>query len=772
MSGAIAGRRSRRRTTTRPFIAVNTVMLWVTTVIAATALWPIYRSTAVIVLVVVALAVGSLIVIVSAQFRWPSFTVLLVSVAAFLLIGVPLAVPAKTQFGVLPTAEGLLDLVTGVALGWKQLLTISLPVGDYQALLVPALVLVLVTTIVGLTVALRAKYGELAVLAPIALFIVATAFGPRFPDRPLAAPIALLVAVLFWLVWFRWYRRRAAIRSLAAQSDGPGAESGLPGLRTVIAAAVILAIASTAAVAAVGAVPPSADRTVLRTSLEQPFDPRDYVSPLSGFRSYWKPPLLDDVLLRVTGLPEGARIRIATLDTYDGVVYAVGSDTVSSLSGSFTRVPSSVDQSEVTGDPVTVGITVQDYSGVWLPTVGKLESVAFAGADRDALRDSFYYNDTSGTAAVVRGLASGDRYTLEAVVPNQPTDAQLATLEPGTATVPSPRNVPDELTAKLDEYTTGIDGAGKRLVAMLAGLATDGYISHGGDDEPPSRSGHAADRIAELLSSPRMIGDAEQYAVAAALMADDLGFPARVVVGFAPTSGSVTGGDISAWIEVDTAQYGWVAIDPTTEAREIPEEDPQDNAQVARPQTIVPPPIVEDERFDRQATPDSQQELPADLNPVLLVLLAVAKGAAVVLLIAAIILAPFALIVAAKLRRRRLRRRAPDALQRISGGWQEFEDAVVDHGLSPAAASTRSEVAAIAGGVQSQVLAAVADRAIFAPDEPVDADADSVWRAVDELQASLDAGLTRWQRLRARISLRSLGGYSVSRLFRERKIGP
>ncbi len=772
MSGATAGRRSRRRTTTRAFIAVNTVMLWVTTVIAATALWPIYRSTAVIVLVVVALAVGSLIVIVSAQFRWPSFTVLLVSVAAFLLIGVPLAVPAKTQFGVLPTAEGLLDLVTGVALGWKQLLTISLPVGDYQALLVPALVLVLVTTIVGLTVALRAKYGELAVLAPIALFIVATAFGPRFPDRPLAAPIALLVAVLFWLVWFRWYRRRAAIRSLAAQSDGPGAESGLPGLRTVIAAAVILAIASTAAVAAVGAVPPSADRTVLRTSLEQPFDPRDYVSPLSGFRSYWKPPLLDDVLLRVTGLPEGARIRIATLDTYDGVVYAVGSDTVSSLSGSFTRVPSSVDQSEVTGDPVTVGITVQDYSGVWLPTVGKLESVAFAGADRDALRDSFYYNDTSGTAAVVRGLASGDSYTLEAVVPNQPTDAQLATLEPGTATVPSPRNVPDELTAKLDEYTTGIDGAGKRLVAMLAGLATDGYISHGGDDEPPSRSGHAADRIAELLSSPRMIGDAEQYAVAAALMADDLGFPARVVVGFAPTSGSVTGGDISAWIEVDTAQYGWVTIDPTPEAREIPEEDPQDNAQVARPQTIVPPPIVEDERFDRQATPDSQQELPADLNPVLLVLLAVAKGAAVVLLIAAIVLAPFALIVAAKLRRRRLRRRAPDALQRISGGWQEFEDAVVDHGLSPAAASTRSEVAAIAGGVQSQVLAAVADRAIFAPDEPVDADADSVWRAVDELQASLDAGLTRWQRLRARISLRSLGGYSVSRLFRERKIGP
>jgi hypothetical protein len=70
------------------------------------------------------------------------------------------------------------------------------------------------------------------------------------------------------------------------------------------------------------------------------------------------------------------------------------------------------------------------------------------------------------------------------------------------------------------------------------------------------------------------------------------------------------------------------------------------------------------------------------------------------------------------------------------------------------------------------VLAAVADRAIFATDAPLESDADSVWRAVDELQASLDTGLTRWQRLRARISLRSLGGYSVSRLFRERKSAP
>ncbi|CAN5620205.1 hypothetical protein BH10ACT7_BH10ACT7_12900 [soil metagenome] len=371
---------------------------------------------------------------------------------------------------------------------------------------------------------------------------------------------------------------------------------------------------------------------------------------------------------------------------------------------------------------------------------------------------------------MIGGLTTGDSYTLSAVVPNQPTRSELSSLDPGPALVPTSQEVPEELTARLEEYVTGIEEPGDRLVAMLAGLAADGYISHGiSDDEPPSRSGHAADRIAELLTAPRMIGDAEQYAVTAALMARDIGFPARVVIGFVPTGEQVRGEDISAWIEVNTAQYGWVTIDPNPPLREIPDELPEDTTQVARPPTIVPPPVVESEAFDRQSTPESQQELPTDLDPLVQLILAILRVAAWVLVAVAIVRAPFILIIAAKRRRRRLRLRAPTVLQQISGGWQEFEDAVIDHGLSPAASATRSEVASIAGGVQSQVLAAVADRAIFSPDEPQPSDADSVWRAVDELQGQLDHGLTRWQRIKAGISLRSLGGYSVRKLFTREK---
>lgn len=753
------------------FVAVNAAFLWLTTVIAATALWPIYRSAALVVLIAVALVTGSLIAILGAVFRWPSPVMLLASALVFLVIGVPLAVPSKALFGILPTPAGLLDLIAGVALGWKQLVTITLPVGDYEALLVPALVLVFGSTTIGLTVALRLRYGEAGVLAPVVVFVAAIAFGPQFPERPVPTAIALLVAVLFWLVWFRWHRRRRAIRLLAVASAGTGPvarpESGFAGLRTVVSAGVILALAAGGAVAAVQAMPPSTDRTVLRTSLEQPFDPRDYVSPLAGFRSYWQPGSVDEVLFEVTGLPDGGRIRLATLDTWDGVVYSVGSDRVTSESGSFTRVPSSFDQSDVVGDRVTIDVVIGAYAGVWLPTTGRFESVRFSAVDPAALREAFAYNDVSGTAAVVVGLGRGDSYALTAVLPTQPAASVLDTLEPGSAVVPEPATVPEELTAKLEQYASGVQGQGARLMAAIEGLAAEGYISHGvGDDEPPSRSGHASDRIAELLSAPRMIGDAEQYAVAAALMASEIGFPSRVVIGFAPTGTQVRGGDVAAWIEVDTDEYGWVALDPTPPVREIPEELPEDDAQVARPQTIVPPTVIEEDPLDRQSTPESEQELPPDLDPFLQGLFAVLRVTGWMLLVAAVLLAPFLVVIAAKLQRRRLRRRAPTPLARIRGGWQEFEDAVLDHGLSLAASSTRSEVAAVAGGGRSQVLAAVADRAVFAPGEPDAAEAERVWRTVEELQAALDDGLSRWQRLKARVSVRSLGGYSVRRLFK------
>ena len=751
-------------------VILNTAALWAATAVAAAAWWPIYQDLRFIVLAVVATLVGSAIAITGALLRWPSAIVAPVTVLAFAVLGVPLAVPDEAIGGLLPSLPGLLDLFSGVALGWKQLLTITLPVGSYQGLLVPALVLLLLSSVVSLTVALRARQGDLAVIAPVVVFVVGLAFGPRTAHWPLLLALGLLAVSLLWLLWRRWYRRRGAIRAL--QGAGPGAQPVL-GLRTVVSAVVIMAIAGAAAVAITAVVPPAGPREVLRSAVEQPFDPRDYPSPLSGFRQYLRDTAASEVMFTVSGLPEGARIRIATLDSYDGVVYAVGSARVTSESGAFTRVPYVYDQSAVAGEQVAVDVEIGAYSGVWLPTVGKFESVAFSGDRASTLRESFFYNDTASTAAVIGGVESGDAYRLEAVLPAQPTERQLAAATAGSATVPALGRVPAELATALEGYVSAADSQGARLLAMIDGLRSEGYISHGlGEEEPPSRSGHAADRITQLLSDQRMIGDAEQYAVTAALMARELGFPARVVVGFLPDdSGEVTGDMVTAWIEVSTAQYGWVALDPVPPVRDIPEEQPEDPSEVSRPQSVISPPDEERDLTDNQTPVETSQDDQPVVEGWLLVLLAVARVLGWTLLGVGLILAPFIVIIAAKLRRRQLRRRAASPLQQISGGWREFEDAALDHGYALPRHATRSELAAAVGGERPLAVAAVTDRAVFAPVEPSADDAAEVWRSIDELTADLGAGRTRWERLRARASVRSLGGRRVLRRPRGRSGG-
>lgn len=758
---------------TRAAVALDVTLLAVLLALAAAVFWPVYRDVSYPLAVGAAVVAGAAVALLGARFRWPSFLVLLVAVAVFLALGVPFAVPGRAIAGVLPSWEGILDLLSAVVFGWKQLLTITLPVGGYQALLVPAFLLFFAAALISVTIAVRSRLPELAVLPPVVAFLLAIAFGPEEVPWPVPLALAMLVAVLIFLALQRWRRRRAAIRTLAsATPDASGrpletAGDAALGLRGVAAGGVILAIAAAASIGAAALVPVTGERDVLRSAVVQPFDPRDYPSPLAGFRRYLRDDRVDDVMLRVDGFPAGARLRVATLDDYDGIVYAVGSGAVDSASGTFVRIPQAVDQSAVRGERISFDVEIADYQGVWLPDAGAFESIDFGGDRAARLTDAFYYNQATGTAAVLGGLRTGDAYRIDAVLPVQPAEDEIAALSPGDAEVARLGEIPEELALYLEERVRSLTAPGERLAAMLDALRTDGYISHGlADDEPPSRSGHGADRLSELVTAPRMIGDAEQYAAAAALMARQLGFPARVVFGFVPEDGVVRGADVSAWIEVDTAQYGWVAIDPVPEDRPIPEEVPEEQSQVARPPSIVPPPPDRPDPQTDQTTPDSTQEEPDSLDPVLAALLAVARVVGVSVLVIAVVLAPFLLVIAAKVRRRRLRRTAPDVVQRISGGWDEYADAVLDHGYAAPPAATRSELAAVAGGLPARVLAAVTDRAVFAPERADPADADRVWDAVADLRASLALGSTRRQRLRALISLRSLGAYSVRSLFR------
>lgn len=759
---------------------VDTAIALAAVGLAAWSFWPVYQSSAFIVLLAATLVLGAAVAVLGAVFRWPSIVVAGAVVLVFFGAGVQLAVPTEaTAGGTLPTGAGFVDLVQATWLSWKQLVTISVPVGSYQALLVPAFILILLAAVVTVSVALRARVPETAALPPALLLLAGIVLGPGTSAVPLWLVLGLLALLLVWLIRFRLRRRSAALRALGEQSglavETPR-ERRSTALLTGVGALVMLVGASAVGIAAAVAVPPGSDRQVARTAVEQPFDPRAYPSPLSGFRAYLESPRADEPMLTVSGLPPDGRLRVATLDTYDGVTYSVGSDGVTSASGSFTRVPYRLDQSHVHGTDHAVTVTVRDYRGPWVPGTGQLQQISFAGGDASTLAGAFFYNDVTGTGAVTTALRSGDSYTADSVVKPTLTASELEKVAPGSDAVPKPTVIPDELASVLQKYTAGVTGSGAKLAAALRGLAQDGYISHGiGADEPASRSGHGADRITELLTDVPMLGDQEQYAVTAALMARQLGFPARVVFGFvtpasAASSATVTltGADVSAWIEVQTTG-GWVTVDPTPPVRPVPPKQPEQPTEISRPQTNVQPPVDENPQQNEEP-PQAQVDTTDQQPPNLLVetLLAILVAVGWTLLILAVLAAPFLAVLAAKWRRRALRRTASTASERIVGGWREFADAAVDHGYDPPPAATRVEFAQTIGGNRAAALAKVADRAVYSPTAPTPEEADSVWKAVDELRGQLDRRDTRWKRVLAAVSLRSLG-YRGGR--RERRDG-
>ena len=745
-------------------IAISLAMVAAMLAAAMIPWWPIYESPAFLVAATLAIVAGSGIGLAGARFRWPAWAVVVAVFGAYLTLGVPAAVPSSAIAGVVPTPQGLVELLAGAALSWKQLVTIAVPVGSYQALLVPPFLLALVASTTAVTIALRSRYPAAAIIPPALLLGVGIALGVVHANLAVETGLAFLVTSVAWLV-------RVAIARRHAITSGRPVEAALADARRVLGASALIAVALVGATAAAVALP-SPPRSVVRSELQPPFEPREHESPLASFRTAFDPETAADEMLEVRGLPPGSGLRVATLDSYDGIVYNVGGPDGTGVSGRFTRVPFRLDQSDVRGISTHIEVRVLGYDDVWVPGIGQLERITFGGERAAELADGFFYNDVTGTAAVQGGLTAGDRYTADSIRPVPPES--LAALQPGTSVLPPSAGLPDEFVPLLQEWAPASGTYGERLQGMITGLKATGYVSHGTGDDRWSRSGHSLDRIIELAEARPMLGDGEQYAVAAALMAREIGFPARVVVGYLAGSGESPAeageavvferDDLQAWIEVQAAGGAWVAIDPNPEVRPVPEREPDQPTVVSRPQSALPPPAERTPVDDLDPDPDLTLDQRDDgLEPWVAVLLQVLAVAGLVLLGLAVLVSPFLAIIVAKLRRRRLRRRAATPVERIEGGWQEFADTAADYGYPLRQNATRAEQAATVGGLGPLVLASVVDRAVFAPDGPADGNDDRVWDAVDDLQERLGAPRSRRDRLRAAISLNSLSGYAVTR---------
>ena len=709
------------------------------------------------------LVLGSALALVGAWWRWGALTVVAAALVTYGLIGGPLAAPSTTVSGVVPTPDTLLGLARGAVTAWSQVVTLQPPLGSGGTMLVAPLLLAFVGSLTAVAVAVRApgRWSAAAALVPVAVLVVVILLGVRFPlVPPMLTGVVLAVVLLPWAAW-----RAGGMRP-----------------RRVVSLATLVVVAVASALAGAPLVTADQPRYVLRDEIVPPFDPRDYASPLSAFREYVKT-LDETTLFTVEGLGQGGRVRLATMDRYDGVVWNVAGDGSAQSSGEFRRVGDQLATS-VRGERRTVRVRIDALSGVWLPTVGQATGFHL-GRTASQLR----YNDATGAAVLTGGVVEGLTYEIDTVVPPVPTVDEIGTAAAADVVQPPLVGVPEVVGVTAADVARDAGQAVEVPDALASWLIEEGFYSNGLDGQTPSMSGHGADRIGRLLADDLMVGDGEQYASAMALMVRSLGLPARVVLGFVPSAEdvagegpvAVTGADVSAWVEVAFSGYGWVPFDATPPKEKTPDKNDAPEQTDPKPQVVQPPPPPP----GAVTPPDDDTEQPAPEPPAAdddsaalwrrVALLTVVIGIPALLLAS-----PFVVVGVVKAGRRRRRRRRGDTVTRVAGGWDEVLDEAIDLRRPVPATATRSESAralALAfaapgtrrrepsGRVAEQVstLARQADRAVFGPGQPEATQVDRYWSQVDSTLATMRASVGWRQRLRGRLSLASVRARRRSR---------
>lgn len=715
------------------------------------------------------LLLGAIVGIGTSMLRMGALLTLATALVAYFLVGPAVAVPSQTTLGFIPTLPSFASVAIGTVYGWADLLTLSTPVGapayiavvPYAASWLVALVSTILATRWLANRPRSAWRFAVAIVPAFVLYLTGVLLGT---DEAYLAGVRGTAFALLVLVWLGW---RSPLGGVAAALD--------PALvRRKIAGTVVIALAATVIGGGLGLLlaPATSDRFVLRDEIEPPFDPLDYPSPLAGFRHFTKQ-VPDDVQFTVDGLRPGDRIRLATLDSYTGRLWNVtGADASTAGSGSYELVGRALPAAPLVTpdahDPVEIEIV--GYEDVWLPGVGYPTDFELIGGDALERRDDLRYNAATGSMVLTSGIGPGDRYRAEVVAQAVPSLADLKDVPVATVELPPVTGVPDVVTATAQEWAGSGSSPAERLEAIRQQFVTNGYFSRGRvSDTVPSRAGHGADRMIELLERTQMIGDEEQYASAFALMARSLGYPARVVLGFAPEipdgagTISVTGDDVTAWVEVAFEGVGWVPFLPTPDETDVPQD------QVPKPQSEPQPQVRQPPRSDKEPedllTPVEleKQEEDEDDPPFVLPgwVYGVAGGLLIVL---ALVFGPLLIVAAVKARRMRKRRTGALADQ-AAGAWEELADRYSELGYTVpgrvtrprAAASLEAQFPATADRPAPQLtaLAVRTDELVFSGRELSPEEAQAMWgdalAAVDEARSATD-GRTR---LLARYRIRS-----------------
>jgi transglutaminase-like putative cysteine protease len=213
------------------------------------------------------------------------------------------------------------------------------------------------------------------------------------------------------------------------------------------------------------------------------------------------------------------------------------------------------------GAQVTTTVTDMALNTPYLPVPDHLSGLTVSGG-------SWFLDKLTRTVFAENAGTSTRRLTWTAQsVAASPTQAQLQAAPPISTVDLTDRQrraaIPDTLRQLAVSWTQGAGSDYAKAVAVEKQLRTWTYSTNVSADDNPQ----APSYLDQFLQS--RTGYCQQYAATMALMAESLGIPARVVVGFTPGTRQpdgtylVLGRNAHAWPELFFTGIGWQRFEPT-----------------------------------------------------------------------------------------------------------------------------------------------------------------------------------------------------------------
>ena len=557
-----------------------------------------------------------------------------------------------------------------------------------------------VTTVLLDLLVCRFRLALFGVLGALAIALIPGVILPDTADLVIAAVVFALGVALFVA------SRPAPVVSRARRA---GLAVALTTVSTVAAFAVLPMVPTSAG--ADGTVPGLGPARSIDSTLDLGRDLRQpRVTPVLSYHSDTDEPLY---------------LRLAVMSTFTGREWTPDASPAASLDWLRTTSESVASGVEVTDH--TAGVRTAGVSSDLLPVPAEAGRI-------DGLRGTWLVRQGARTVFTHNADAKDQEYSVDfrAISPTQEqlraatTDGDL--LRPGITDLPD--DVPAIVRTRLDDVTAEAGTAFDKLLALQSWFRSSAFSYSLDAPVADDYDGTGVQAIGTFLETGQ--GYCVHFASTFAVMARELGLPARVVLGFLPGEKTtdriddedvyaVTSAQLHTWPEVYFDGIGWVAFEPTPsiasavafEEGDAPSDEPTPGASASTAPSAAP-------SSSASAVPDARPDVDAGGTTGAASASFDPRGLLATVGVLVLLAAPsLARLVQRRVRYRAVRRGDPHA------AWREAVASAVDLGIPIAeGGSVRQVTAALdrEGRTLPRLRDALEQNAYRASGTPVSAD--------------------------------------------------